>query len=685
MNAALDKKIRFGDVTVDPQSNLITVVGKEKRLEPKLVALLMYLARHSQQVITRQQITETIWPSVVVGEESITQAIFSLRNALGDDAKRPKYIETIPKKGYRFLVDIVDTEQQQETPTTATTPRRHWSALGVLASLIVMGLIAVGLILRLTPQSDYEIGSVLPVTKMAGAECCMAIRGNKMAFINSVDTSSNDIYLQDLTTGIQERITEDKWHKSPVSWLDDNTLIYPRCSNTECQIVQQSLHKAPQVIYTSADYINQMALAPNNPSVFVFNEQHDTSNFITYDLRSGKMAALHQDYPELPPYSFAPQFSLDAQQLYFLTINPKPIIMRLDFATKKITTVTDHFDEITSFSLEPQGQLLVAGTRTSTIGLWSLGEHNEPRLIMRPSGDEKFLFPLMHGQAIYYQSAQFDRDIGTLSNNSDRDTELSAINSTGIDEWAIPSKDEQFVYFVSNRSGYSEVWRHDRVRKQTKQITQLKTVTLILILPSNDGQRFSAMYTENLQPMIGVFSVHTGELLASVKSQSYPLSWSPDDKHIYVKDYNDNFPVLSRYDSQRLVRTEIQKNAGLFAQESDDGNTLTFIDFAKNALVERTLATGQDKVLINPDFKLDKIWTGRLRMDATKTSMLVIKSHQEAYQLWQYALTPTGSPPQKLMDLPQYAQATYISGDGTQVFYDKEMPATGSIMKIELK
>lgn len=682
MNAAINKKISFGDITVDPQSNLITVIGKEKRLEPKLVALLMYLAQNSQQVITRQQITETIWPDVVVGEESITQAIFSLRNALGDDAKRPRYIETIPKKGYRFLVDIVDAEQQPEVPATPETQHRYWSTLGVLASLTLLGLIVWYL---LASKSGYEISSVLPVTKMPGAECCMAIRGNKMAFINIVDASSNDIYLQDLTTGIQERITEDNWRKSPPSWLDDTTLIYPRCSDTECQIVQQSLHKTPQVIYTSPHYIGQMALTPNNPSVFIFNEQHDTSKFISYDLRSGKMADLHQDYPEIPPYSFAPQFSLDAQQLYFLTINPKPIIMRLDFATKKIARVTDHFDEITSFSLDPQGQLIVAGTRTSTIGLWSLSEHNEPRLIIRPSGDEKFLFPLMQGQAIYYQSAQFDRDIGTLSNNSDRDAELSAINSTGIDEWAIPSKDGQFVYFVSNRSGYSEVWRHDRVRKQTKQITQLKTVTLILLLPSNDGQRFSAMYTENLQPMMGVFSVHTGELLASVQSQSYPLSWSPDDKSIYAKDYNNNFPVLSHYDSHTLVRTEIQKNAGLFAQESDDGKTLTFVDFEKNALVERNLTTGQDHVLINADFKLDEIWTGRLRLNTTSTAMLVVKQQQDTHQLWQYPLTSTGSPSHQLMDLPKYAQATYINGNGTQVFYDKEMPATGSIMKIELK
>lgn len=688
MNASLNKKFSFGDISVDPQSNLITVTGKEKRLEPKLVSLLMYLAQHSQQVITRQQITETIWPNVVVGEESITQAIFSLRNALGDDAKRPKYIETIPKKGYRFLADIVDDAHTADAPFTnePLTPLgeyRYWVRLAILATLVLSSLL---IWYWLASRSSYEISRVLPVTKMPGTECCMAIDGSKIAFINTVDTSSNDIYLQELTTGVQERITEDKWRKSQPAWLNDNTLIYPRCSETECQIVQQGLHKLPQIIYTSANYIVQMTLNPRNNSVFVFNEQHDISKFISYDLRSGKMTDLRQDYPDLPLYSFSPQFSPDGKHLYFLTIDPKPIVMRLDFATKKIESLTNHFDEITSFSITPQGQLLVAGTQQSTIGLWTINNaDSEPQLIIRASGDEKFLFPLMRDQTIYYQSAQFDRDIGLISKNRNEAEGILGVNSTGIDEWAIPSKDGQFVYFVSNRSGYSEVWRHDRVRKETKQITQLKTVTLILLLPSNDGQRFGAMYTENLEPMMGVFSVHTGELLASVKSQSYPLSWSDDDKYIYVKDYNNNMPVLSRYDSQTLERKEIQKNAGLFAQETNEGKALTFIDFEKNALVERTLATMEDRLLLSADFRLDEIWTGRLRLNTTHTAMLVIKQQQNTHQLWQYPLTTSEGQAHKLMDLPKSIQATYISSDGTEVYYDKEMPSTGNIMKIELK
>lgn len=679
MTAALNKKFSFGDVTVDPQSNLITVVGKEKRLEPKLIALLMYLAQHSRQVITRQQITDTIWAGVIVGEESITQAIFSLRNALGDDAKRPKYIETIPKKGYRFVADIVDIESQK-IEAIPDTPQRHWITAGLQVILTLLSFMAWHL---LKSKPNYEVGSVLPVTKLAGAECCMAIRGNKMAFINIVDAST-DIYIKDLNTGIEERITADDWRKGPASWLNDNTLIYPRCSDSECQIVQQTLHKTPQIIYTSPAYIGQLTLAPNNPSLFIFNEQNETSNFIAYDLRSGTMTELGQDYPELPPYSLAPQFSPDAQQLYFLTIAPKPILMRLDFASKKIEAVTDHFTEITSFSVVSAEQLIIAGTHQTIAGLWSLEDfQTKPSLIIRPSGDEKFLSPLLHGTNIYYQSTLFDRDIGVITSTKITHHELTEINSTGIDEWSTRSKDGQFVYFVSNRSGYSEVWRHDLTRKQTKQITHLKTITLVLILPSNDGQRFSAMYTENLQPMLGVFSVHTGELLASVKSQSYPLGWSPDDKNIYVKDYNNNVPVLSRYDSQTLTRTIIQKNAGLFAQESDDGKTLTFVDFTKNALIERTLATGQDQVLIKPDFKLDEIWTGRLRLNTTKTSMFVVKQHQDVHQLWQYSLI--GNDRRKLVDLPKHTNATYISEDGTQIYYDEEMPATGNIMKIELK
>ena len=70
------------------------------------MSLLILLASKNGEVVTRGEILATLWPNMVVGDEVISQLIYSLRNALADDAKNPKYIETISKKGYRFIAEV---------------------------------------------------------------------------------------------------------------------------------------------------------------------------------------------------------------------------------------------------------------------------------------------------------------------------------------------------------------------------------------------------------------------------------------------------------------------------------------------------------------------------------------------------------------------------------------------------
>ncbi|MBX9845644.1 MAG: winged helix-turn-helix domain-containing protein [Xanthobacteraceae bacterium] len=76
------------------------------RVEPKVAEVLLYLARRSGQVVSREELLTAVWPGVLVGDDALTQAIIKLRKALGDDAKRPTYIETLAKRGYRLIAPV---------------------------------------------------------------------------------------------------------------------------------------------------------------------------------------------------------------------------------------------------------------------------------------------------------------------------------------------------------------------------------------------------------------------------------------------------------------------------------------------------------------------------------------------------------------------------------------------------
>jgi len=97
------------------------------RLSPRAMRVLILLARHWGTVVSRAQILDDVWPGRVVVDESVTQIISELRKAFADDRKSPRYIETIPKAGYRLISPMatmasVEVEQTRGHPSVAVLP-----------------------------------------------------------------------------------------------------------------------------------------------------------------------------------------------------------------------------------------------------------------------------------------------------------------------------------------------------------------------------------------------------------------------------------------------------------------------------------------------------------------------------------------------------------------------------------
>jgi len=113
---------------IDPLSNRIKCDNKETKLEPKVMAVLLCLAKNPGEVIQREQIEETAWAGMVVGYGSLASAIIKLRKAFGDDSKKRRYIETVSKKGYRLIADIhFPAENNAESEIEAINETRHES------------------------------------------------------------------------------------------------------------------------------------------------------------------------------------------------------------------------------------------------------------------------------------------------------------------------------------------------------------------------------------------------------------------------------------------------------------------------------------------------------------------------------------------------------------------------------
>lgn len=108
--------IRFGAFALDTRSGELRRAGLRVRLRPQPCAVLAYLAEHSGSFVSRQELHRHLWRegTFVHFDQGLNSCIKQVRRALGDNRRVPTYIETLPRRGYRFLVTV--QREEADTP-----------------------------------------------------------------------------------------------------------------------------------------------------------------------------------------------------------------------------------------------------------------------------------------------------------------------------------------------------------------------------------------------------------------------------------------------------------------------------------------------------------------------------------------------------------------------------------------
>jgi TolB-like protein/DNA-binding winged helix-turn-helix (wHTH) protein/Tfp pilus assembly protein PilF len=150
---------RFGGFEVDPRSRELRRKGKCVRMQDQPLEVLLLLLERSGEVVTREELKERLWPAdtFVDSDDGLNGAVRKLREALGDSAEEPQYIETIPRRGYRFIgtvdAEVAQPESDsktdtvngppQELPSKARSTRARWLRLGAVSivAAIVTGVL----------------------------------------------------------------------------------------------------------------------------------------------------------------------------------------------------------------------------------------------------------------------------------------------------------------------------------------------------------------------------------------------------------------------------------------------------------------------------------------------------------------------------------------------------------------
>jgi DNA-binding winged helix-turn-helix (wHTH) protein len=147
-----ESSFRIGDWLVEPLSNRLVRGDSRVKLDPKVMQVLLYLSARPNEVAEKEEILSSVWNGVFVTDEVLTNAIFELRKALGDDAKEPRFIQTVPRKGYRLLAAVEGAtgvpRGAESTAVPVPAPGRGRVVAGILVAAIV-GSVAVWSWMRL--------------------------------------------------------------------------------------------------------------------------------------------------------------------------------------------------------------------------------------------------------------------------------------------------------------------------------------------------------------------------------------------------------------------------------------------------------------------------------------------------------------------------------------------------------
>jgi DNA-binding winged helix-turn-helix (wHTH) protein len=119
---------RFGDFNFDPGERLLTRGSERLDLSSRYLDALALLLRERGRLVTKDRFLDEVWRGVPVTDEALTQCIRTLRRQLGDDAARPRFIETVPKHGYRFTAEAEWDGAADAAPATAAGP--GWQRVG---------------------------------------------------------------------------------------------------------------------------------------------------------------------------------------------------------------------------------------------------------------------------------------------------------------------------------------------------------------------------------------------------------------------------------------------------------------------------------------------------------------------------------------------------------------------------
>ncbi|MEJ2238087.1 MAG: LpqB family beta-propeller domain-containing protein [Gemmatimonadales bacterium] len=582
-------RFRLGDWTLEPAARIVSRGDVEHRLEPKMVDVLMLLIAHAGEVVERVEIENAVWSQAVVGTDVLNRTIWKLRRVLEDDPADPRYIETIPRTGYRLLTTAVAVAAHSPThgpvakEEKARFARRSIWAVSAAGAVLAFALVAVWR--TETTTADVDLVST-PLTSTPGYEANPAVSpdGRYVAFQRYDPSDSRpswDVAVMDLTSREEYLLASERGvHEYAPTWSPaGDTVAFVR-SGERCGLVLQSLNGPPvDAAECDPDQMHELAWLTDGDLVVASMAPGQTLGLERVRRRTGDRERL-----TVPPAGFdgdrMPRVSPDGRRIAFVRQRTEGVsdIFVIDLesyqAVAEPSAITSENRRIRGLAWDPPGaSILFSSRRGGGDRVWRIpadgGTPNPVSLIGRNAG------PLSAAQGLrVYEEYHGTSDLWVYDPSTGA---VEPWHESSRSEWgAAISPDGQSVAFVSDRTGSDEIWVIPTRGGEPTRMTQLDGAEVDAPQWHPDSRLL--IFAATLYGSYDVFTIdiNKGSLERVTDSQDderNPIWWR--GMIVYTADRTGT-RELWLLDSEGAVHRRLSSGGAWMAKPSPSGDDLLF-------------------------------------------------------------------------------------------------------------
>lgn len=613
--------VRFDVFEVDLRAGELRKEGRLVKLQEQPFRVLSLLLERSGEVVTRNELRQNLWPAdtFVDFEHGLNSAVARLRVALRDSADRPRFIETVAKRGYRFISQVPATPPKMLVAAPLVDgagSRKHaraaaWIA-GVMLLLAFFCTIGLWALYRKTAEGPLSSIEVVPLAGLRGFQVTPAFSpdGNQVAFRNGDGAHNTGIYTT-LVGGEKSllRLSRDPADCCPTWSPDGRHIAFIRFSDkTFSIVVVPALGGTEHRVYMGPASMGAGLTWSPSGKVLAFPEASAAD-----PPRSWISLLSFADYSTRPltappggSLDAEPAFSPDGSQVAFVrstvagVCNDVYVVPAAGGEARRLTFDRRPIIGPPAWTVDGR-EIVFSSTRGGPESLWRIPvSGGVPRPVAGPIGDGGWPSIPAKGEQLAYEQIVAKFNIWRLDLKDQKHYQAPPsvlISEKGDKMRPDLSPDGNKIAFESNRLGFWDIWTCATDGSNCDQVTSLHG-TAGRARWSPNGRYIAFEFHPKERSEVYIVEVPGGvpRLLPTLPgTDNLSPSWSRDGKWLYFASKRDSEPFqLWKMPIQGGSPTKLTKHGGISGVESPDGRFLYYSKYELGGVWKMPLEGGEE-------------------------------------------------------------------------------------------